>query len=692
MTVPDSNEFPAGNRHWPDGKWMRWSGPLAVAAVFVLMAALSWRKWADIVIDYGSQLYVPWRLASGAVLYHDLIYEPGGPFSQYFNALLFRIFGVSFTTLILANLTFTAGMLVLIYRRFQRVADSWTATTICLAIVLVFAFGRFDMGNYNYVAPYSHEALHGLILSILVLVFLTNWLETNRWRDTLGAGLCYGLVFLTKPDIFLAISSGLIAAIFLARRNAGSLWKFLGIFGAAALVGPLFFLIYFLRHENMAASVQSVAFAWAPLTKGVTSQYFYRRDLGLDTPFFHLRQMLVQFLVIAGVTVFYAAAFRAVARQKQDLEKIQRRAMLVLAPLVLTLIYAYAWLQSGETLSDLSSSFSVLLACFWILATAFMASLIVVATRLKLNFGGSPWIVGLILVLPLLSLVYWFKWLDCGASLPLMSLTACIFIFWNYKTLNEEPRLIFPMLWSVFALVLLSKMGLFCQIHNYGFVLAMPAFVGAIYLLHWLLPLWLEKRGIDRRAFRWLVWVVLMCGCVQLARQAAGNYKNINYAVGSGGDEIKTADSPSDHRGPDIEMAILWMKTNMPPDATLAVLPEGTMINYLCRRVNSTGCLAWSPAELGTFGQTNLIARFEEHSPDYVMLLHRPSREFGLDYFGQQPEFGRELVQWVRKNYDLVFQVGDPPLQGSPLNQPPGYFGLQILKRHSAAQAKSNAN
>ena len=108
--------------------------------------------------------------ARARCLYRDLHYLAGGPFSQYFNALLFKIFGVSFRTLIFANLAITAGLLVLIYRRFLAAADRWTATTICLGIVLVFAFNEYQVvGNYNYIAPYSHELFHGLVLSILAI-------------------------------------------------------------------------------------------------------------------------------------------------------------------------------------------------------------------------------------------------------------------------------------------------------------------------------------------------------------------------------------------------------------------------------------------------------------------------------------------------------------------------------------------
>ena len=77
---------------------------LVVGMAFAAMVALTWRKWGDILVDYGPQLYVPWQLASGAVLYRDVFYLPGGPVSQYYHALLFKVFGVSFLTLAVSSL------------------------------------------------------------------------------------------------------------------------------------------------------------------------------------------------------------------------------------------------------------------------------------------------------------------------------------------------------------------------------------------------------------------------------------------------------------------------------------------------------------------------------------------------------------------------------------------------------------
>ncbi|HTV62812.1 MAG TPA: hypothetical protein VMH30_09615 [Verrucomicrobiae bacterium] len=630
-----------------------------VTIVFALAAALTWRKWPDLIVDFGAQLYMPWRISAGAVLYRDLFYIGGGPFSQYFNALLFKIFGPSFLTLVTANLILVAATLVLIYRRFLDATNALTATTICLGIVLVFAFNEYTItGNYNYITPYAHEALHGLLLSILTIALLSDWVTKMRLRFAVAAGFCAGLVFLTKPDIFFALAVCAAAGFALfaitmndrdaatfgassgfspqpssgpasagpsssspermgtaptppaARRQLSFVAKSLVAFITAALLPALFFFLFFLRLENWRESLRSVIFGWLPLFQpGVLNNPFYQWCLGLDEPGRRLKQIAIQSVALFLIVTVYAIALKRVVNLKS--ERIQ-----------------------------------------------------------------SPFIVYLLLISPLVLGAASFDWRSCGAALPFLSLAACALISRNYKKLSARHKPVFPLLWSVFGLVMLSKMGLFPRIWHYGFVLGMPAFVGAIYLLLWLLPGLLEEKfAVPRRYFSATICVPLFIGFGSLFYQSQLVYADKTLPVGQGADRMFTFGPPS-QTGVDISRAIDWTQNNVPTNATIAVLPEGVMLNFLTRRVNSTPCLSWEPVIMDALGPQMMTAAFEQHPPDYVFLVERDSSEFGVGYFGSSG-FGADVMQWIRQNYQPIRLFGDEPLKN-------GKFGVEILKRRAA--------
>ncbi|HEY1662669.1 MAG TPA: hypothetical protein VGI03_09645 [Verrucomicrobiae bacterium] len=570
---------------------------------------------------------MPWRISTGAVLYRDLFYIGGGPFSQYFNALLFKFFGASFLTLTTANLIFVGATIVLVYRRFLAAANMFVATAICLGIVLVFAFNEYTLtGNYNYISPYSHEALHGLLLSILTVALLSDWLAKTRLRYAVAAGFCSGLVFLTKPDIFFALAVCIAAAFVLfvltsergsmtrSEHDVSSLWrlteprsnaaKSAAAFLGAALLPLLFFFFLFLRVEDWHTSLRSVLGGWLPLFQpGVINNPFYRWCLGLDEPGFRFEQIIIQSIGIVLIIAIYALALK----HQKNLE-----------------------------------------------------------TRLKL----SPGIIYLLLISPLILGAACFDWRSCGAALPLLNLCACVLIYREYRKRSAQPASAFPFLWSIFSLVLLSKMGLFPRIVHYGFTLGMPAFVSALYLLLWLLPNLLEARfAVPRRQFCIALGVPLFIGFGSLFYQSQLVYAGKNVAVGTSADKIFAFSSP----GTNISTALEWTSKNIPSDSTLAVLPEGVMLNFLTRHPNPTPCLSWEPVIMHALGPVKMTAAFEQNPPDYIYLVERDSSEFGVGYFGS-PGFGDDLMQWVRTNYQPVQLFGDEPLKN-------GKFGVEILKR-----------
>jgi hypothetical protein len=601
----------------------RWAGLALVGCVFVLAAALSWRRWPDILVDFGMQLYLPWRISNGAVLYRDVAYLPGGPLSQHFNALLFKIFGVSLRTLIFANLAITAGLLVLVFRCFLAVADQLTATMICLAIVLVFAFQHYEyIGNCNYVTPYCHEVFHGLVLSLVTVAWLSNWIKQQKIRFAALAGLGAGLVFLTKPDIFLALTISVAAAFALVcfvHRQGAFAAKSLVAFLSGGLVPLLGFFAFFLRVEDWQAGLRSVAFAWVPLGhRSITKNVYYQQWLGLDTPFLHLGKMAVQFLCVVIMITIFALAFRGGEGSKPR--------------------------------------------------------------KLK-----QPWLVLLLLLSLLLILAWGANWVDCGRSLPLLGLSACILIGLNYHRMAAGSA-IFPLLWSVFGVALLAKLGFFSRIWHYGFVLAMPAFTGAVYLLIWLIPVLLARRyKIRFRAFRMAIGLLLLAVFVRLFLCSAHYYLQKTIPVGSGGDEIMTFAPSLDPFHGNVQLALSWIQKQTPSDATVAVFPEGAVINYLGRRVNSNPYLVWLPPEMEMFHQDNMVFAFEKCSTDYVIIFARSTAEYGVGPFGYTPGYGSELMQWVRDHYDEVYPESYPAGRFPPGNT--SFATLQVLKRHLPAMA-----
>src|SRR5713101_3014133 len=104
----------------------RWAGPLLVAAVAATMLAVTWSRWADPLVDFGRELYVPWQLVRGRVLYADVAYL-NGPLSPYLNALWFRLFGVGIRTLVLCNVAIVAAIVVLLYRLLEQRSDRLAA-------------------------------------------------------------------------------------------------------------------------------------------------------------------------------------------------------------------------------------------------------------------------------------------------------------------------------------------------------------------------------------------------------------------------------------------------------------------------------------------------------------------------------------------------------------------------------------
>ncbi|MBI4425264.1 MAG: hypothetical protein HY554_16160 [Elusimicrobia bacterium] len=571
-----------------------WAGPALLVASFVSLAMWSWGKWPDLRVDFGRELYIPWQLAQGKVLYRDIATNYG-PLSPYFNALAFRALGTSVRTLVFLNLSILAAMTALCYRMLAEECGRLAATAACLVLLGVFSFSQYvGIGNSNFVCPYAHEATHGVALALAMIFLLSRRQERlERWRCA-AAGGCFGLLFLTKPETALAAAAA--AAVGLGyRRAAGPALAFLG----GALVAPATFLLFFWGRMPLGQSVRAVLGAWDPrLGRAAWSSPYYRTILGLDHPGAHLWLMGKASLAFAGVCAAAAAA-------------------------------------------DLRS---------------------VAAARLR------PW-VGLALAA---ALIWAFPpndplpWRRLAFALPAASLAALAL------ALGSGRRTL--VLWSVFATVLLAKMGLHPVFYHVGFYLAMPATVLLTACLAGVVPRVLAVRAGAGRVFQ---GVVLGGVCAFLAahlRLAHGYYSMKTLPMGSGGDAMVGY-------SPDVEIADAAMGAALeriealaPREATLAALPAGAMLNYLARRPNPTRHLDMTPFDLDARGEEAVLRDFRLSPPDFIALVHADHAEFGVGPFGAEAGPGRRLLEWVNASYAPLEVILQEPFATRG-------FGIKLLER-----------
>jgi hypothetical protein len=580
-----------------------------VLASGVAMLWWSWGTWPDVFVDFGRELYVPWQIVGGKTLYADIAYF-NGPLSPYLNALWFRLFGVSLRTLALANIAILVGLTALLYWLFKLAGGRVAAATAGVLFLTVFACGQMiDIGNYNFICPYSHELTHGTALSLAALAGLV-WYQRRRWSGCLAlVGVLLGLVFLTKIEVFLpagvAVATGLGVTLWAERPSS---WRLLGLAALflSGTVAPVGIALSLLVMRMPAAEALRGTFAsWASVfTLDLASIRFYRAGMGLLDPAASVHAMLV-------CTGWYVAFFGP------------------LAGLALLLRLRGAW-------------------------RAALAIVAFVGVGLGLAWSGHN-----------------VAWLKAVQLLPVVMLVTCaallVAIVRQRADRQAMGRNLAGISLAVFATLLLSKMILNVRVYHYGFALAMPATLLLVTALVCWVPALIERLGGYGGFFRAAALGAIFVGSAVHIKVIQQRFRDKTHVVGEGADAFR-----ADRRGHPANWILDEVAKHVRADQTLAVLPEGVMLNFLARRENPTPYINFMPPELLIFGEERILASFQKRPPDFVVLLHKDTSEYGYQFFGR--DYGRRLYGWVERNYHSVSLLGARPLRGKR-------FGILLLRR-----------
>jgi hypothetical protein len=576
------------------------------AMSFAALLAWSWRKWPDPIVDFGRELYMPWQITQGRVLFRDIA-SLFGPFSPYLNALWFSLFGTSLMTLALCNLAILVATSGGIYHLLRVSTDRVTACAATLTCVLLFGFAQYlDVGNYNFITPYSHEATHGLALSVAALICLHHAFASRRPRMAGASGVCSGLVLLTKPEIALALGLALVIGFFYTWTSARidrRLARTAVAFSAGALVPPIGFLLYFHLGARMPLhdSGQAIAAGWiSALATSIARNRFYAKVTGFDHPVDHFLRMLQTF---AGFLMTLAVGV-AMARWN-PVGRLSRAAALILRTVfLLAIAYAVPYFELSRA--------------FPLIAASGFAAAVITARRERSE---------------------------------------------RRETLPHLPLI----MWSAFALAMLAKMFLNAQIYHYGFYLALPATSVAVVVLLWFVPLIVAARLGDAVAgrARWLFASAIAVAIAPHIALSQAWFSTKTVSVGSGGDRFLAGSGPRIWQGEAVDAAQRWIEGQTPRGTTISVVPEGVMINYLSRRPTPLRFVNFMPPEVIAFGEDAIVRDFGEHPPDFILLVNRSTAEYGYAFFGGHAEYGQATMSWIRAHYDPVAEVGRDPTSES---------------------------
>ncbi|NLO92234.1 MAG: glycosyltransferase family 39 protein [Elusimicrobia bacterium] len=532
-----------------------------MAANLIVMLAISWRKWADIWIDYGRELYTAWRLADGEPLYHS-VDSMFGPLPSYLNAAVFKIFGPGVIQLALWNTALVLLFSIFLYRFCLSISNRAAAVLCVIAFHSIFAFSQYTfMGSLNFICPYSHSLTYGVMLALLSCFAICRYAETGRFAMLAGAGILCGLAFLCKAETFLPpLLSGLVA---LACRDISARHR-----ARTLLLHQTLFLIFCAFPAAVAAGALTLQMPLGTAISGILLQY--------------------KALIFSGIPDSYYGSVMGLENIRQNMAHIAMHFLGYLALAATGLAAARLYAKSGKN----ARLFLTLL---------FFALLAAIAST---------------------KAIFLIEWHNALRGLPLFLILLSGSALWKVivkiRSRAGGYREIAMFTFSLFSILMLGKVFFNVWLGHYAFALAVPGTCLLIITLAHHIP------GKSKPAETVILALILFC-IAGFARNSAFVYGAKTYPVSAGEDLMYDYPPQHFTRGQTMNMALAYIARNLKVSESFATLPAGSMLNYLSRRPSPMKYVALNVTETAYYGEKTINSALESASPSHIFLINSPA-------------------------------------------------------------------
>jgi hypothetical protein len=290
---------------------------------------------------------------------------------------------------------------------------------------------------------------------------------------------------------------------------------------------------------------------------------------------------------------------------------------------------------------------NLLVLARWSVAYAFILA---VTVGIALRLRWAAWPAGVVAAVTMLVTFDRINWPAALVPLPLCLLAAAGPAITAVVRRRDGAPLRLSLV--VFGLALLAKMLLVTHAYHYGFALAMPGTLVLVAIVAEELPAWVERRG-GRGAVVRAVALPIGVAFVAFTWVVQGRLlATKRWTVAGGGPDSFVASS----RGLEVAEVCSWVDLRLPPDGTVAVLPQGLMVNYLARRASPTRYVNLMPPEVLTAGEPAILAALQCRSPNVVVIDGSATRDGQFTLDGEY-DWGRAVIDWVHGHYRLAERV-----------------------------------
>lgn len=251
--------------------------------------------YAEILIDFGREVYYPEQILNGKILYKDL-FNIYGPSAYQINAILFKIFGTKLSTLYaigaICSLLFVNGIFLLANKFFSKI--------LSFAIgIFTIAIGVTTVSIFNFHFPYSWAVLYGAIAFIYSLYYLIQYSQNGNSKNLYLSAFLAGFCISCKYD-FLPYS--LIIIFFIAKnKSIKALTSFL-------LTPLISYGILFLQGLNLNDLIKSLEIV-KTMAKTKTLAYFYSNSGIFYHPLAIPTELLLFFKTALAITLISSGHF-----------------------------------------------------------------------------------------------------------------------------------------------------------------------------------------------------------------------------------------------------------------------------------------------------------------------------------------------------------------------------------------------